>query len=335
MVLALLPSLAAADSQVTVTLSQEGMMLANQLGISPADLEAQIKGEVDDAYSTGDIDGFLRSFSDATSFSARGIGVDYASTPVGFMVGLAMNVAAAGSDDLRNDDSPTAGVAANFALMLGMNLKQWELPKWTIFANGFYQSAATDDLDGNLLSLGAHLQYRLIQPTQHAGGGAAVRWLGISLTSGFEFTRWKLGASGGDVLDSELDVQGNTDASTTLNLDQTGRFDLKTDAFTVPFEISTGFRIALFLSIYGGAGIDITGGKTTLDTSLTGTMTTEDNRNVGTVAITADGSNSGSPATGRLFAGAQLNLWKLKIFVQANVSQTPAASVAFGLRFVQ
>lgn len=334
-VLALLPSLAIADADVNVALSPDGMALATQLGISPMELAAQIEREVDDAYSTNDVDGFLRSFSDATTFSARGIGVDYASTPVGFMVGLAINFAAAGEDDLRNDDSPTAGVAANFAVMLGMNLKQWDLPKWTIFANGFYQDAATDDLDGNLLSLGAHLQYRLIDPTQSSGGGAAVRWLGVSLTSGFEFTRWKLGASGGDVLDSELDVRAPSGEGTTLNLDQMGDFDLKTTAYTVPFEISTGFRIALLLSLYGGAGIDITGGKTTLDASLSGTMTTDDNRNVGTVDITASGENTGSPATGRLFAGAQLNLWKFKFFVQANASQTPAASVALGFRIVQ
>ena len=326
-------SVAVADSQVTVTLSPEGMALASQLGVSPADLEAQIKTDVDDAYNTGNVDSFLRSFSDATSFSARGIGVDYASTPVGFLVGLAANVAAAGNGEISDDEAPTAGVAANFALMLGMNLAKWEHPKWTVFANGFYQSASTDELDGKLLSLGGHLQYRLIEPTKSSGGGAAVRWLGISLTSGFEFTRWTLGV-GGKSLDTELDVGGDG-GNATLNLAQTGRFDLKTTAFTVPFEASTGVRIALLLSLYGGVGIDVTGGKSTLDTSLDGTMTTEDNRNVGTVQVVADGSNSGSPATGRIFAGAQLNLWKFKFFVQANASQTPAASIALGFRVVQ
>jgi hypothetical protein len=333
LVLTLLPSLAVADSQVTVTLSAEGMALANQLGITPADLEAQIGAGVDDAYNTGNVESFLRSFSDATSFSARGIGVDYASTPVGFLAGLAVNVAAAGNGSISEDEAPTAGVAANFALMLGMNLSKWEYPKWTIFANGFYQSAKTDELDGNILSLGGHVQYRLIEPTKHGGGGSAVRWLGISLTSGFEFTKWTLGTSG-ESLDTELDV-GSGGEMATLNLTQTGRFDLKTTAITVPFEASTGVRIALLLSLYGGVGIDVTGGTSTLDTNLDGTLTTQDNTNVGTVQVVADGSNSGSPATGRVFAGAQLNLWKFKFFVQANASQTPAASIALGFRVVQ
>ncbi|HLL24646.1 MAG TPA: hypothetical protein VK427_21085 [Kofleriaceae bacterium] len=333
LLLLIAPAIAVADSQVTVSLSPEGMALANQLGISPAELAQQIRSDVDDAYNTNDVAGFLRSFSDATSFSARGIGVDYASTPVGFLVGLAVNAAAAGNGEVSDDESPTAGVAANFALMLGMNLKNWDLPKWTVFANGFYQSAATDELDGNLLSLGGHLQYRLIEPTQHSGSGSAVRWLGVSLTSGFEFTRWKLGAAG-ETLSTDFDVAGaNGDAE--LTLDQAGRFDLETTAITVPFEASTGFRIALLFSVYGGVGIDLTGGKSTLDASLDGTLRAENDQNVGSVQVTANGDNTGSPATARVFAGAQLNLWNLKLFVQANASQVPAASIAAGFRFVQ
>ena len=60
-----------------------------------------------------------------------------------------------------------------------------------------------------------------------------------------------------------------------------------------------------------------------------------DNRNLGTVAIDAAGSNNGSPGTARILAGVQINLWKLKLFGQVNASQAPAASVGFGLKFVQ
>lgn len=329
----LFPTIAVAESSVTVALSPEGMALANQLGITPQDLESQIKSGVDDAYSTSNVDGFLRSFSDATSFSARGIGVDYASTPTGFLAGLAINFAAAGSADIRDGESPTAGFAANFAVLLGMNLAKWNYPRWTIFANGFYQSADTDELSGNILSLGGHAQVRLFMPTKSSGGGAAVRWLGVSLTSGFEFTRWKLGIAG-DTVSTDLPVSGSG-GSANLSLDQMGQFDLKTTAITVPFEASTGFRLALLLSVYGGVGIDITGGKSTVDANLDGTMTAPGGTNAGTVQIVENGSNSGSPATGRVFVGAQLNLWKLKFFLQANAAQTPAASVAFGLRIVQ
>lgn len=51
--------------------------------------------------------------------------------------------------------------------------------------------------------------------------------------------------------------------------------------------------------------------------------------------IKGRGSNNGSPGTARILAGVQLNLWKLKVFGQVNASQAPAASIAFGLKFVQ
>jgi hypothetical protein len=330
----LIPAVAAADTTVNVQLSNEGRALAQQLGTSPEQLAAQIKEQVDGAYQTANVDGFLRAFTDATSFSARGIGVDYASAPTGFLVGIAANVAAAGNGDVRNEDHPTAGLAANLAIMAGLNLKGSGLPKWTLFANGFYRGGAADRLDGTIISAGAHVQYRLVDPTSTQGTtGSAVRWLGLSLTTGIEYTRWNLGL-GSDTLDTDLDV-GEGAAAQTLALASAGRFDLRSNAVTIPFEATTGLRIAVLASVYIGAGIDLTRGNSTVEANLNGTLRTSDNRDVGTVAITGNGDNTGSPGSARILAGAQLNLANFKIFVQASASATPAASVAFGLRFVQ
>lgn len=89
-------------------------MLAQRLGVSAAELAAQIRSRVDDIYQTANIDDFLEAFTDATSFSARGIGADYASAPRGFIAALAANISAAGDEDIRSEERPTAGVAANF-----------------------------------------------------------------------------------------------------------------------------------------------------------------------------------------------------------------------------
>ena len=94
-------------------------------------------------------------------------------------------------------------------------------------------------------------------------------------------------------------------------------------------------RIALIASVFVGAGIDLTPvGRSTLDAGLNGNVHTDDGRDLAAVTITGDGDSKGSPGQFRLLAGGQVNLWKLKIFVQANVSQAPAASVALGLKFV-
>lgn len=325
---------ARADTTVTVTLSNEGQQLAQAMGISPAELAMQVKGKIDDAYQTGRITGFLKEFTNATSFSQRGIGVDYSSAPTNFMVGLAANLAIAGNPDIHDKEHITGGLAANFSILLGMNLSEWDHKKWTVFANGFYQEASLGDLDGSITSAGAHVQYNVVEPAASGGTGTVARWLGLSLTSGLEYTRWNFG-TGGTPLSTPFDLSGGG-MTVPVTFDSTGRFDLHSNALTVPIEVSTGLRIALVSTVFVGAGIDLTpGGKSTIDAGLTGNVKAEaDGRDLGSVTITGDGESKGSPGQFRVLAGGQVNLWKLKIFVQANVSQAPAASVALGLKFV-
>jgi hypothetical protein len=333
LIMLMLPALVRAQSAVTVQLSPEGDQLAQQLGVSAAELAAQIKTRVDDIYQTANVDDFLEAFTDATSFSARGIGADYASAPRGFIAGIAANVAAAGDENIRSEDRPTAGVAANLAVMIGMNLREWGQPRWTVYANGFYRNAETEQLDGTVTSGGAHVQYQLLPPSAEAGAETFMRWIGVSLTTGLEYTRWQLG-SDGDTLSTSFAV-GSGSNTAPIVLESVGRLDLTSTAVTVPLEATTGIRVALLATLYVGAGLDFTIGRSTIDSSLSGVMRASDGQNLGTVDITAAGTNNGSPGTARILAGVQLNLWKLKLFGQVNASQAPAASIAFGLKFVQ
>ena len=330
-------SVAHAQSTVTVTLSDQGKAAAAAAGYSPADFASAIKGKVDDAYQTNNVPGFLRSFTDATGFSQRGLGVDYVSVPNSFIIGIAANAAVASDKLLTSTERPTEGGAAvNFGAMIGTNLGGVGLPRWTIYANGFYQSASTDRLSGTLLSAGAHAQVKLIEAEDTGGSATVVRWIGVDVTGGVEYTMWKLGAADSGIKnDFTIPSQGASNSpSQTVTLSSMGTFDLKTNAVTIPIEVTTGIRIALLASVYIGAGIDFTYGKSTLDAGLNGTLTDSNNNNLGNVAITASGDNTASPASGRVLAGVQLNLWKLKVFVQGNVSQTPAASIAAGIRLV-
>lgn len=296
-------------------------------------MESQIRDQVDEAYQASNLENFLTSFTDATAFSARGIGVDYGSTPTGFMAGIAANVAAAGSDDVFEDGRPTAGLAANLALMVGLNLKKLDLPKWSIYANGFYRSGSTDDLEGSITSAGAHVQYRIIDAADTKGGSKAVQWLGLNLTSGIELTRWSLNSKP-DGIPTDLDVVGSGDSAQVV-LNSIGNFDLTSTATTIPIEATTGFRIAVLMSVYFGVGTDISVGKSTLDASLSGQLTAQgQNQNLGTVTLDADGEGDASPAAIRGLVGVQANITALKIFAQANLSAIPAASIAFGVRFV-
>ena len=323
-----------AHAQVTVDvqLNADGQALANQLGITPAELATRIQDQVNNAYDASNVDGFIRSFSDATSFSTRGLGVDYVSLPKNLILGVGANFAVAASGDFNAQERPTAGLAANVAFMAGYNLADHGSPRWTLFANGFYRNASLNSLHGGITTAGLHAQYRLVQPQQAAGVTTDVlRWTGVDITSGLEFTRWTLGVK--DDIQTEFGVSGASGGA-NLVLDSTGTFDLSSTAMTVPVEVSTGIRIALLVSMYVGAGIDFTASSGALTTNLSGNLLTEDMRNIGTTTITGSGNNTGSPVAARVLAGVQLNLWKLRAYVQLNASATPAASVGAGIRGV-
>lgn len=329
--LAVCPAVAWADASVTVNLTPEGRLIAASQGSSPEQLAAEIKARIDDAYQTNDVPGYLRAFTDATAFSQRGLAVDYVSVPSSFIIGLGSNVAVA-SKDLLEKQRPTAGAAANLSFMLGANLAELGLPRWTISANGFYSPVPTDRLKGHLTSGGAHLQVKLIQPAKDDGAARAFRWTGLDVTSGFEYTRWTLEAT--KALTNTF-ATGSGATAVDMTMQSSGRFQLESNAVTIPVEASTGFRFLGLLSFYGGVGIDFTAGKSTVDAALTGNIrTVTAGVDVGTAQVNASGDNTGSPAAMRALLGLQLNLWKLKIFTQGNVSQTPAASVSFGLRLV-
>lgn len=324
------PGSARADSSVTVTLTPEGRALATAAGTSPDEMANRIKAEIEDAYNTNDVPGFLTAFTDATAFSQRGLAVDYVSAPSSFVIGLGGNVAVAGDDAFEDEESPTAGAAINLGLMLGANLAGQGLPRWTLYGNAFYNKASTDRLKGNLTSLGAHAQVKLIKPVEDKGIARAFRWIGLDVTSGVEYTRWSLDAA--DDLQNDFIASGYD-----LTMTSNGTFNLTSNAITIPIEVTTGFRVAGLLSIYGGVGVDFSYGESTVDAALNGDVTTDQagvEVDVGNAVITADGQGDASPAAMHALVGAQLNLWKLKIFTQSNVSQTPAASVSFGVRLV-
>lgn len=318
------------DASVTVTLTQAGQAYAASHGLSTQQLQDELTKDVNDAYQTANVGGFLRAFTDATAFSQRGLGVDYASAPQSYLVGIAGNVAAASDSVLTKQDRPTAGAAVNFAAMAGANLHELGLPRWTVFASGFYQNgstgASTNELEGSITSAGAHVQYRLIEPEANGGTANVVRWLGLDITTGLEFTRWRLGGR-------NFKNTFTLDTGDKVDLAATGNFDLTSNAVTIPVEATTGLRIALIASVFAGVGIDLTAGKSDVAGSLSGDVQ-QAGSTIGNVTLTATGNNTGSPAAVRALAGVQINLWKLKVFVQANVSQTPAASVAFGVRLV-
>lgn len=312
---------AQADVTVGVHLTPDGQMLAHQLGVTTDELAARMRDRIDAVLGTSGA--ALQAFSDAAVLSSHGLGVDYVSAPESLIVGVAANAASA------SGNVPTSfgdGLAANVAVMAGMNLSPWGLPRWTVYGSGFYRSETIDSIDGTITSGAAHVQYALILP----GPGGVARWTGLQLTTGLELTRWTLGTQ--QAMSTSISVSGSH-GSAKIGYDPIGNFELGSSSVTIPVEVSTGVRVAV-VSVYAGVGMDLTQGQGTIDAHLAGPLHDSDGRTLGTVTIDGHDSRGASPFLPRALGGVQLDAWKLKIFGHVNVTADSAASVGVGVRGV-
>jgi hypothetical protein len=325
------PAVARADSRVDVdlTLNQAGRDLAVQLGLTELQLEERLTTGLKRALAVLDLADFLTSFANATSFSSRGVGVDYATDSDGVMLGAAANLAV--SADV-GDGSPAGGVAPNLALMAGVNGARWGHPRWTLSANLFHRRGDSGQLDGSISSAGVHLQRALIRPGDTAKG--AVRWGGLDLTVGVEMARWSFGI--GDELTSSYEVEGDNGTRAAIDATATGSFDLHTLTFTAPVELTTSLRLLYVASVYAGVGLDVSLGRSRLDASLGGELQARVGnaaaRDVGSLTLEGVGRERPSVVGAHALLGVQAELWKVKVFTQASYGPPTTASVALGLR---
>jgi hypothetical protein len=312
---ALCAGAARADVTVDVNLTPAGSQLAKQMGVTADQLAQRLRDRINSVVGT---DGpSLQAFSDAAVLSSHGLGVDYVSVPESLVVGVAGNVASAAGDL----DSRFGGLAANVAVMAGMNLSAFDLPRWTVYGSGFYRSDTVDGIEGSITNGAAHVQYALIPATP----GSVARWTGLQVTSGLELTQWSLGSA--KAMGTTFSIQGHT-----FGYDMMGHFQLASNTLAVPVELSTGVRVAI-VSVYAGVGADLAQGQGTIDAQLTGPLHDTDGRNLGTVTIMGHDSHGASPFAARALGGVQIDAWKLKIFGHVN-AEASATSLGVGVRGV-
>ena len=310
---------ARADVTVDVKLTPQGQQLATQMGVTADQLAQRLRDRINSVVGT---DGpSLQAFSDAAVLSSHGLGVDYVSVPESLIVGVAANAASA-TGDLSALDGRLGGLAANVAVMAGMNLTPFGLPRWTVYGSGFYRSDSIDGIDGSITNGAAHVQYALIP----APPGTVARWTGLQLTSGLEMTQWSLGSE--QAMGTTFSLQGHT-----FGYDMMGHFQLGSSTLAVPLELSTGVRVAI-VSLYGGVGVDLAQGQGTIDAQLTGPLHDTEGNNLGTVTITGHDSHGASPFAARALGGVQIDAWKLKVFGHVNAAAGSATSVGIGVRGV-
>lgn len=324
-VLGLLGATPAWAQQVDVVIDDA---LAQQIGLDPDQVRADIRGATEGALKLDAPQEFLNQMATANAFATKGMGVDYASNPQRFFAGAALGTAVSGQgfSFVRGQDTlPTAGFAFQVSANAGLNLGAFSkdesfLRRFVVSVNGLWGQGLSGPFDAQLYNLGGHLQIKLIRPP-HKG---VVEWGGLDVTGGYEISSYRLSLS--DTL--PLEVEG-------LKWDATGGFDIAAASQTIPIEVSTNLRLFVF-TVYAGGGLDIrqqadTRGVLSLGGPLTASAQGE-TVTLGSVEASFDATGQAAEYAPRVFGGAQINVLFVKVYGHLNVGFDDTYAGHIGVR---
>ncbi len=316
--------------------------------------------KVSDKFQLGALPNFLKYMSSAQSISTKGQGVDYTTNPSIFVVGGTMGVAIDIGDlsvkEAANALSKSGGLAAagyatQFSVMAGINLGAFkfgaplfgviDLNRFTVYGHAagydFSSLIKQDGLTVKSSQFGFHTKYKLLEP--RSIGLGSLNWGGLDLVTGLSVASNTLGYQ--KTFD-QISTGDGTTSSPQIRVIPGGSINVKNNAVTIPFEVATSVRILYFLSLFGGAGLDLNFGKSSVDMALTSTQLTATvsgtTVNAGNMIASAAESNSGRFGDLRFFAGLALNLVPLKntnvvsLIVQGNISTGGGYGANVGVR---
>jgi len=270
---------------------------------------------VDEQLKLEDQTEFLEQMAAATALSARGMGVDYASSPQRFVLGGSFGSALNGSGAGFGYGSgllPSGGFAFQAALMGGMNLGAFSgdtspLRRFVVYGHGMAANGSRDPFSARAFNAGGHLQVQLLKVRDAGVAG----WGGIAFTTGFQHTVYEL------TLEQEIPFETEV---ATWEADGTYVIDATTNS--IPLELSTNMRAA-FVTVFGGGGIDLmVKGTGDSDINMYGTLhdPTRNDVAVGEALITYTDSADTNGVTPRFFGGLQFNIFMVKAYGQLNIS---------------
>ena len=308
-----------------------------------SDIEADINK---DFPSSNTPNRLMKGMANSTVMAGKGIGSDYASRMEVALLGAGVGVGADMEKD-KSTDSDISGVGVQGGVIIGTNLSWMDSEKilglytdrLNVYANylGYNVDRELGDkgdkLNANLMSFGVHASYDLVLPK----GSSLLRWGGVKVHTGYEYNSTKLKFSTSITEQISEDVGGAT-VTGDLNAKPSAKIDATTHS--IPIEASTNVQLLYFLSLYTGIGVDINFGNAKGAGSL-GADETELQYSGGgpgpTVQAEANVDSSGKANSFlyRAFAGVQINIPYMNIFVQADKAiGTELVAATAGVRFV-
>jgi len=308
-----------------------------------SDIEAEINKNFP---SSNTPDRIMKGIANTTVMAGKGIGSDYASRMEVALLGAGLGVGVDMEKD-KSTESDISGLGIQGGVIIGTNLSWMDTEKilglytdrLNVYANylGYNIDRELGDkgnkLNAKLMSFGVHASYDLVLPK----GSSLLRWGGVKVHTGYEYNSTKLKFSTSITEQISEDVGGAT-VNGNLNVKPSAK--IKATTHSIPIEASTNVQLLYFLSLYTGIGVDINFGNAKGTGSL-GADITELQYNGGgsgpTVQAEANVDSSGNANSFlyRAFAGVQINIPYMNIFVQADKAiGTELVAATAGVRFV-
>lgn len=348
-----------AEAQIfKIKVTDYGAGAGNQTFQDFVDAEIKkIENEVNKDLPSGPPQKLLEGTANASVMAGKGIGSDYASRMEVALIGAGVGV---GADLTKSKDpeSDLSGAAIASGAIVGVNLGFLDTKKilgmdtdrLNFYLNfmDYTHKQNLGDKDGqksnaeiDMTSIGAHFKYDWIR----GSGSKWLGWGGVKFHFGYEYNKNNIQFQS-EINESinETDSNGNT-ISGTIRGNPLARID--TTTHSIPLELSTDVQLLYFLSLYTGVGVDYNFGQSkargTLnadESTLTCTGSSTPCPGGGTsVTVQAEADLNGTgkvnPFTSRAFAGAQINLPYMVIFVQGDKAfGSNVVGATAGLRFV-
>lgn len=330
----------------------------NQLNSLIDDNRSGLESQINDNLSGYNMKPFLKAMGNAATASGKMMNVDYASRPDILSLSAGLGLAFSSPDlsfgGFKLDTKkgiPAVGLSAMGALSLGLNLGIFGLEDFSVY--GSYFAFGTNDLPSSLQDdkfsaqyrrFGLYGQYKLFR--EYSVLPFVLKWGGLDLITGFTRTSMKAQFQaelpGGEVEGGTSDVGGGNTVTTTMNWTGTAKLGADVTSYTIPIEAVTSVQILYVLTFFAGAGIDLNFGSSKavlsseapIKTQMYANGNKDNKQDVADLTGKLTYKQNSAPTWGdaRMLAGVQLNLFLLRIFLQANYDTTHTAAANVGVR---
>lgn len=318
---------------VTIDLSN-GPQIAQDLNLDLSHFEELIANRVAQYLGVVQSQNFLRALADSQSFASNGLGVDYS----GRMSTALLGVGTTTTLRLSNESVGGLGngqlirrMVNTVSVMAGGNLGFIGQERISLFGNFFQTTTKSDALQTHLTNYGLHAQLKSIGARGlHVGD---IAWGGVDVTVGLAYSKLVMSIPG--QIEARFPLVSEP-IKLGVVFAGTGRLRLESTTLRLPFEISSGFQMGRWLSLFGGGGIDMQLGSNSLNILLNSTLDVEDasgNRlRLADIYIEARDDTRPNLGKFRVFGGAQFNVSALSLFAQVNYLPPRATTLTFGTR---